>query len=71
MYSHRRMIWLFEKTGERLRYEIQRERNGHYRVVITRPDGTESIEEVDEPAELIERSVQLMNSLRGDGWKVA
>ena len=65
------MIWLFDKAGERLRYEIQRERNGRYRVGITRPDGTESIEEVDEPAELIERSVQLMNSLRGDGWKVA
>jgi len=71
MYSRRRMIWLFDKAGERLRYEIQRERNGRYRVVITRPDGTESIEEVEEPAELIERSVQLMNSLRGDGWKVA
>jgi hypothetical protein len=44
---------------------------GRYRVVITRPDGTETVEEVDEPTELIERSVQLMNSLRGDGWKVA
>ncbi|HEX7140807.1 MAG TPA: hypothetical protein VF219_23340 [Vicinamibacterales bacterium] len=65
------MIWLFDRAGERLRYEIQRERNGRYRVVITRSDGTESIEEVDEPTELIERSVKLMNSLRGDGWKVA
>lgn len=65
------MIWLFDKAGERLRYEIQRERNGRYRVVITRPDGTESIEEVDEPTELIDRSVKLMNSLRGEGWKVA
>jgi hypothetical protein len=64
------MIWFFDRDGERLRYEIQRER-GRYRVVINRPDGTESIEEVDEPTELIERSVQLMNSLRGDGWKVA
>jgi hypothetical protein len=64
------MIWFFDRDGERLRYEIQRER-GRYRVVITRPDGTESIEEVDEPTELIERSVQLMNSLRGEGWKVA
>ena len=26
---------------------------------------------VEEPTELIERSVKLMNSLRGDGWKVA
>jgi hypothetical protein len=64
------MIWFFDRNGERLRYEIQRER-GHYRVVITRPDGTESIEEVEEPTALVERSVQLMNSLRSDGWKVA
>jgi hypothetical protein len=64
------MIWFFDRNGERLRYEIQRER-GRYRVVITRPDGTESIEEVDEPTELIERSVRLMNSLRSEGWKVA
>jgi hypothetical protein len=65
------MIWFFDRDGERLRYEIMRDRNGSYRVVITRPDGSESVEEVDEPTTLIERSVQLMNSLRGDGWKVA
>jgi hypothetical protein len=66
------MIWFFDRDGERLRYEISRDRaDGHYRVVITRPDGSESVEEVDEPSQLIERSVELMNSLRGDGWHVA
>ncbi|MBI4485109.1 MAG: hypothetical protein HY655_03775 [Acidobacteria bacterium] len=66
------MIWFFDKDGEKLRYEITRDRaDGKYRVVITHPDGTESVEEVDEPTELIERSVQLMNSLRSDGWRVA
>jgi hypothetical protein len=65
------MIWFFDRDGERLRYEILRERNGRYRVVITGPDGTESVEEIEQPTELIERSVRLMNSLRGDGWKVA
>jgi len=66
------MIWFFDRNGEKLRYEISRDRTvGRYRVVITRPDGSESIEEVDEPTELIERSVQLMNSLRGEGWHVA
>ena len=66
------MIWLFDKDGQQLRYEITRDRAaGHYRLVITRPDGSESVEEVDQPTELIERSVQLMNSLRGDGWHVA
>jgi len=66
------MIWFFDRDGEKLRYEISRDRtDGRYKVVITHPDGTESVEEVDEPTELIERAVQLMNSLRGDGWHVA
>jgi hypothetical protein len=66
------VIWFFDRDGETLRYEITRDRTaGRYRLVITRPDGSESVEEVDQPTELIERSVQLMNSLRGDGWNVA
>jgi hypothetical protein len=68
----RSMIWFFDRNGEKLRYEITRDRgDGRYRVVITHPDGTESVEEVDEPTELIERSVKIMNTLRGDGWIVA
>lgn len=66
------MIWFFDRDGEKIRYEIIHDRlAGRYRLVITRPDGSESIEEVDEPTELIARSAQLMNSLRCDGWKVA
>ena len=66
------MIWFFDRDGEKLRYEVTRDRAaGRYRLIITRPDGSESVEEVDQPTELIERSVQLMNSLRGDGWHVA
>lgn len=66
------MIWFFDRNGEKIRYEITRDRkDGRYRVVITHPDGSESVEEVNEPSELIERSVQFMNSLRGDGWRVA
>ena len=66
------MIWFFDRDGQRLRYEISRDRSaGRYRLIITRPDGSESVEEVDEPSQLIERSVELMNSLRGDGWHVA
>jgi hypothetical protein len=72
LYSDALMIWFFDRNGEKLRYEINRDKStGHYRVVITGPDGAESIEEVDEPGALIERSVELMNSLRGDGWHVA
>ena len=65
------VIWFFDRDGEKLRYEISRDRgDGRYRVVITRPDGSESVEEVDQPTELIERSVRLMNTLRDDGWRV-
>jgi hypothetical protein len=66
------MIWFFDRDGEKLRYEISRDRlAGRYRVIITHPDGSESVEEVEEPTELIERSVALMNSLRTEGWHVA
>jgi len=66
------MIWFFDRDGERLRYEISHDRaTRRYRVVITKPDGSETVEEVEEPTELVERSVELMNSLRGDGWRVA
>ena len=66
------MIWFFDRDGQKLRYEITRDRlAGRYRLVITKPDGSESIEECDQPTELIERSVRLMNNLRGNGWRVA
>jgi len=66
------VLWFFDRDGERLRYEILRDRVGNcYRLVITKPDGSESIEEVDEPTALVQRSVQLINSLRHDGWRVA
>ncbi len=72
LYAVYAVVWFFDKDGQKLRYEINRDRSaGRYRLVITHPDGQESIEEVDEPSELIERSVKLMNSLRGDGWRVA
>jgi hypothetical protein len=72
LYARYEMVWFFDRDGEKLRYEISRDRAvGRYKVVITKPDGSESIEEVDEPSRLIERSVELMNSLRTDGWHVA
>jgi hypothetical protein len=62
------MIWFFDRGGEKLRYEIGRDRSaGRYRIIITHPDGSESVEEVDEPTDFVERSVELMSSRRGDG----
>ena len=66
------MIWFFHRNGEKLRYEISRDRtDGTYRLVLTHPDGTESVEQIDQATDLIERSMRLMNTLRNDGWRVA
>ena len=35
------MIWFFDRNGEKLRYEVRRDRSdGRYRLVITHPDGS-------------------------------
>ena len=70
--TRRQMIWFFDRDGEQLRYEISHDRNsGRYRVAVTRPDGSESVEEVEQPNEVIERSLALMNTLRTEGWRVS
>jgi hypothetical protein len=66
------MIWFFDRDGDRLRYEISHDRvSGRYRLVVTNPDGSESVEELEQPTDLIERSVEVMNSLRTKGWRVS
>ena len=65
------MIWLFDRGGEQLRYEICRRDNGHgFLLVLTQADGRKKVEEVEQPSELIERSVEQMEKLRADGWKI-
>lgn len=65
------MIWLFDRNGERLRYEICRdEEHAGYLLVITSTDGQKKVEHIDQPTELIERSVDQLRQLREAGWKV-
>ena len=65
------VIWFFDKDGKKLRYEMTRQGvTGPYRLVVTDPDGLVSIEEVQEPLELIQRSLHLVNSLKNQGWRV-
>jgi hypothetical protein len=72
MLAAKAMIWFFDRDGDRLRYEISHDRaTGCYRLVVTQPDGSESVEELDQPSDLIERSVELMNNLRIEGWRVS
>jgi len=42
---------------------------GRYRIVVTRPDRSESSEEVD-AGTIAERSAAVMNGLREEGWQL-
>ena len=65
------MIWLFDRNGEQLKYEICRQDNGNgFLLVMTQADGQKKVEQVDQPSELIEKSVDQMKQLRADGWKI-
>jgi hypothetical protein len=62
---------LFDRGGEQIKYEIRRDENsGGYLLVITSSAGEEHVERIEEPTELIERSIDQMQRLQEDGWKV-
>jgi hypothetical protein len=65
------VIWLFDRGGKKLKYEICKADAGDgYMLVLTSPDGQKQIERVDQPSALIERSIVQMRQLRADGWKI-
>jgi hypothetical protein len=64
------MIWFFERRDARLLYEIRRQADGDdYELVVTYPDGRQEVEHFRDPHALIERSHQLQESLRSQGWE--
>jgi hypothetical protein len=65
------MIWLFDRDGEQIKYEICRDEQGAgFLLVVTSSDGQQRVEHVGQPTELIERSIDEMGRLTQDGWKV-
>ena len=65
------MIWLFDRNGEQLKFEICRQDSGDgFLLVMTQADGQKKIEHVNQPSELIEKSVDQMKQLREEGWKI-
>ena len=65
------MIWLFDRDGKKLKYEICKDNAGEgYMLVLTSSDGDKQVERVEEPSVLIERSIVRMRELRSDGWKI-
>ena len=65
------MIWLFDRGGKQLKYEICRNENGAgYLLVMTSSDGEKRVERIEQPTEVIDRSLDQMHRLHNDGWKI-
>ena len=63
------MIWVFDRGGEKIAYEICRDAEG-FLLVMTSATGQKRVERVTHATELIERSIDQMRRLQDDGWKV-
>jgi hypothetical protein len=64
------MIWFFERESERLQYEIRREPAGSgYELIISASAEEKTVQKVDSPVELIERSQDVWNFLLNGGWR--
>ena len=63
------MIWLFDRDGEKIVYEICRDDEG-FLLVLTSETGQKRVERIAHPTEVIERSSEQMRRLQEDGWKV-
>ena len=65
------MIWLFDRGGEKITYEICRDdEHGGFLVVMTAATGQQRVERIEDPTDLIERSMEQMRRLHEDGWKI-
>lgn len=65
------MIWLFDRGGEKISYEISRDgATGKFLLVMTASNGDKRVERIEDPTAVIERSSEQMRRLQEDGWKV-
>jgi hypothetical protein len=63
------MIWFFERQDAKLLYEIRRQADGDdYELIVTFPDGRQEVEKFEDANTLIERSQNLQEALRAQGW---
>jgi hypothetical protein len=63
------MVWVFERNGQRLRYEIRRRDGGDgYELVVSYPDRRSDVEHLLEPLDLLRRCAEVGAKLKADGW---
>ena len=63
------MIWFFERQGDHLRCEVRTQIEGdRFDLVITHPDGTETVESFTDDKELNRRTLELQARWHREGW---
>jgi len=66
------VIWVLTRDGKRLRCEVSHaDAEGHYRIVLISPGAPAVVEDLAGPVAVIERTVAVMNQLRGEGWQLS
>ena len=66
------MVWILRKDEQQIRCEVGHgDAPARYRITITGPERSETVEDVVQPAALIERTIAVMNDLRDLGWQLA
>jgi hypothetical protein len=64
------MLWFFSRQDSRLHYEIRRQTDSEdFEIVITHPDGRQEVERYGDAKKLLNRSIELQNSLKEQGWQ--
>jgi hypothetical protein len=64
------MLWFFSRQDSRLHYEIRRQTDSEdFEIVITHPDGRQDVERYADAKKLLNRSIELQNSLKEQGWQ--
>lgn len=66
------MIWYFTRGAAQIDVEVRRRlHGGGYMLEVTYPNGTELIEQFDDPARLVTRTLGVQQKLIEDGWMPA
>jgi hypothetical protein len=62
------MFWWFERRGAYMRCEVLQLATEKYELRVIEPDGTESVEAFEDPANLAKRQQDMVESLSASGW---
>ena len=67
--KHTAMIWFLERGNELIACEARKD-GARFELAISNQDGSERVERIDNPTELIHRINACQRDLRRKGWRI-